>query len=70
MAKLTKEKGRERVREIHLHSGLSEAETDKWMEVISDPEPELIEIDPQYMRSFQMKAPSFVRRTPVSTWLG
>jgi len=69
IAKLTKQKGRERVHEIHLHSGLSEAEVDKWMEVISDPEPELIEIEPEYIRSFQMEAPSFVRRSPVSTWL-
>ncbi len=68
-ARLTKEKGRERVREIHIHSGLSEAETDKWLELIPDPEPELLEIDPERMRSWKMEAPSFVRRTPVSTWL-
>lgn len=68
-ARLTKERGRERLREIHLHSGLSEAETDKWLELIPDPEPELLEIDPERMRSWKMEAPSFVRRAPVATWL-
>jgi nitroimidazol reductase NimA-like FMN-containing flavoprotein (pyridoxamine 5'-phosphate oxidase superfamily) len=68
-ARLTKEKGFERVRGLHIHSGLSEAETDRMLEPIADSEQELLEITPEYMRSWKMKAPSFVRRTPVSTWL-
>lgn len=68
-ARLTKEKGPQRVRDIHIHAGLSEAEADRFMELIRDPEPELLEIDPEYMRSWKMKAPPFVRRRPVSTWL-
>lgn len=68
-ARLTKEKGRERVHEIHVHSGLSLAEAEKWMEIIDAPELELLEIDPEYMRSWSMVAPDFVRRAPVATWL-
>lgn len=68
LATVTREKGRERVRELHVHSGLSLAETDRWMELIRDPAPELLEITPEYSRSWKMKAPDFVRRAPVSTW--
>ena len=67
-ASVTTERGRERVRELHIHSGLSLAETDRWLELIQDPEPELLEITTDYMKSWKMTAPDFVRRAPVSSW--